>query len=132
MNKVFAPLSFPVCLALVKMENGRKYLFRAPTSGLEKGMRVVCKTVHGEQPGVVDSLIIIRGQEALDFVLETAGVSRLEPIVGTVHVDYLPGTETYWRGKGIEKESLPVTTSSAKPGDPWITVHMPDGTAYVN
>lgn len=132
MKKVFAPLSFPICLALVKMENGRKYLFRAPLSGLDKGMRVVCKTVHGEQPGVVDSLVTVRGQEGLDFILEAAGVSRLEPIVGTVHVDYLPDKETYLRGKGIEKEALPVTTSSAKEGDPWITVHMPDGIAYVN
>lgn len=132
MKKEFAPLSFPVSLALVKMENGRKYLFRAPKSGLEKGMQVVCKTVHGEQPGVVDSIVTVRSQNGLDFVLEAAGISRLEPVIGTVHVDYLPDKETYLRGKGIEKEALPVTTSSAKEGDPWITVHMPDGIAYVN
>ena len=130
--KEYDQLSYPTCLALVKMANNSKYLFRAPVYVLRIGMSVVCKTVNGEQPGVVTSIVIVETPEELDFVLEAAHISRLEPVVGITNISYLNDQATYIRGKGIAQEPLPETISSAKEDDPWITVHMPDGTAYIN
>ena len=90
-------------------------------------MRVLCKTQNGEQPGTVDSMVLVETQKELDFILEAAGISRLEPIIGIINYSYLTDQDTYYRGKGISKPKEPVTTTNAKPGDPWIVVHMPNG-----
>ena len=127
MNEFVLPY-FPANLALVKMANGKKYLFRSPAYQVTEGMRVLCKTRNGEQPGIVDSIVRVATQKELDFVLEVAGVSRLEPIIGIINYNYLKDTNTYYRGKGIHRKEEPVTTTNAKPGDPWIVVHMPSGT----
>ena len=124
----FTILSYPIILALVRMANGKKYLFRAPAYQVAEGTHVLCKTQNGEQPGTVVSLVRVATQKELDFVLEVGGISRLEPIIGIINYSYLTDTNTYYRGKGIPRKQEPVTTTNAKQGDPWIVVHMPSGT----
>ena len=131
MNEFTLP-SFPATLALVKMANGKKYLFRSPAYQVVKGMHVLCKTQNGEQPGTVDSMVLVETQKELDFILETAGISRLEPIIGIINYSYLTDQDTYYRGKGISKPTEPVVATQTKPGDPWICVHMPSGEIYTN
>ena len=126
-SKKYTDLKFPVGLAQIRQTNGCNYLFRVPMDGLHKGDHVLCKTKKGEMPGVVDSITaIIPSQDVLDFILQLANVSRLEPVIGVTHVDYIKDRDTYYRGKGIETAENPKQKDEEK--TPWcVTVHLPDG-----
>ena len=117
MKKIAVPLSFPFQLALVKQSTPTLYVFRVPYERIVKpGDNVICKTCQGEMPGVVDSVIEIGSQVALDFVMKAINVRRLEPIIARMtRYDY-DDTATYYAGRGLEKED---------PGDTCITVHVP-------
>ena len=131
--KTYEPLKFPVTVALVKQANGNKYLFRVQNGQVDKGTHVLCKTAIGEQPGVVDSIVSCKNQEALDFLMDAARVKRLEPIVATASYYYMTDIDTYYAGKGVEKNTpVSIQTENKKPKESWITVHMPNGDVYTN
>ena len=117
MNKINVPLSFPLNLALVKQSNQGLYVFRIPYERIVKpGERVLCKTYQGEMPGVVDSVVEIGSQEALDFIMKALDVRRLEPVIARMtRYDY-DDTATYYAGRGLEKED---------PAGTCVTVHIP-------
>ena len=120
----YTDLKFPIGLAEV-LQNGTRYLFRVPVDGVKKGDHVMCKTKNGEMPGVVDSIIaIIPSQEVLDFILQLANVSRLEPVIGVTHVAYMDDRNTYYRGKGVP---VPEKPKCAGKSSQCVTVHLPNG-----
>ena len=131
---MYKQLVFPVGLVLVTMANGRDYLFRVPLHGADEGChpgaRVLCQTRNGEQPGVISGYTAVPDSESLDFILRAAGVTRLEPLTAVLKPVPFDDSATYYRGKGVR--DLPVTTTNARPGDPYITVHLPNGTVCVN
>ena len=78
---------------------------------------------------MISGYTAVPDSESLDFILRAAGVTRLEPLTAVLKPVPFDDLSTYYIGKGARSD-LPVTTTNARPGDPYITVHLPDGTAY--